>query len=118
MAGDAEATRKLRVSTEIASLEFEDLAASIAAEMMMMCLTGNLVSQGFTRHRDGCEPIPLEQRTNVAVDGSDAQPLDLSLSCGQHLFRREWTIGPEKSFPNRRFLTRVARLCRQVFAPD
>lgn len=50
MAGDAEAARKLRVSAEIASLEFEDLPTSIAAEMMMMRLACNLVSQGFTGH--------------------------------------------------------------------
>ncbi len=50
MTGDAEATRKLRVSAKIASLEFEDLAASIAAEMMMMRFARNLISQGFAGH--------------------------------------------------------------------
>ena len=50
MAGDAEATRKFRVSAEIASLELEDLATSVAAEMMVMRLTRNLISQGFAGH--------------------------------------------------------------------
>ncbi len=50
MTGDAETTRKFWMGAEIASLEFEDLAASIAAKMMMMGLACNLVPQGFAGH--------------------------------------------------------------------
>lgn len=50
MAGYAKAARKLRVGAKITSLEFKDLATAIAAEMMMMGLASNFVSQGFAWH--------------------------------------------------------------------
>lgn len=72
MAGHTEAARQLGVDAEIASLEFEDLATAIAAEMMVMRLAGNLISQGFAGHGDRREPLTLQQRANVPVYRGDA----------------------------------------------
>ncbi len=43
MAGDTEAARKLRESTELASLQLEDLATAVAAEVVMMSLARDLI---------------------------------------------------------------------------
>ena len=72
MASYAEAARQLRMRAEIASLELEDLATAIAAEMMVMRLARNLISQGFSGHRDAREPITLQQRPDVPVYRGDA----------------------------------------------
>lgn len=60
MAGDAEAPREPGVSTELAALELKDLATAVAAEVVMMGFTGDLVAQGFAGHGDGREPVTLQ----------------------------------------------------------
>ncbi len=87
MAGDTEAAWKLGVVTEFAALQLEDLATTIAAEVMMMSLAGNLIAQGFAGHGDCRKPITLQQCADVAIDGGDTQTFDFSLRCGQDLFR-------------------------------
>lgn len=87
MASDTETARKLGVGSEFAALQLEDLATAVAAEVMMMGLAGNLIPQSLTGHGDRREPVAFEQRTDVAIYGGDAETFDLSLRCGQHLFR-------------------------------
>ena len=113
MAGHAKSTRKLGTKTKIAAFQFEDLATAIAAEVMMVRLAGDLVPKRLTGHRDRGEPVVLQQGPDIAVDGSDAQPTDLGLGGAQHLFRRERPVRTLKGFPNRSFLTCIARLSGQ-----
>ena len=61
MAGDTEATRESGVGIELAPLQFEDFAAAIAAEVMMMGLAGDLIPKSFARHGDRREPVTLQQ---------------------------------------------------------
>lgn len=72
MAGDTKTAWKFRVGAEIASLQLENLAAAVAAEVMMMRLAGDLIAQGFAGHGDCCKPVTFQQRTDVAVHGGDA----------------------------------------------
>lgn len=113
MAGHAKAARELGAKTEIAAFQLVDLAAAIAAEVMVMCLAGNLVAERFTGHRDGREPVALQKRPNVPVDSGDAEAADLSLCGGQHLFRREWPVCSLKRFSDRSFLSCITRLSGQ-----
>ena len=117
MAGDTEAARKLGVEGEIASLQLKDLATAVAAEVMVMSLAGDLVTECFAGHGDGRKPVTLQQRTDVAIYGSDTQTLDLGLRCGENFFRGKRPVSPEKSLPDRRFLTCVSRLYGQVASP-
>jgi hypothetical protein len=93
MAGNTEAARKPGLSTEFAPLQFKDFATTVAAEVVMMGLTGDLIPQRFAGHGDRCEPITVQQRTDVAIHSGDTQTLDLSLRCAQYLFRRKRSIG-------------------------
>lgn len=72
MTGHPETARKFRMSAEVTSLQFENFATAIAAEVVMMCLASHLISQSFTRHRDSRKPITLQQRANIAVYRRDA----------------------------------------------
>ena len=60
MASDAEAAREPGVRIEFASLQLIDLAAAVAAEVVMMGLTGNLIPQSFAGHGDRREPVTLQ----------------------------------------------------------
>ena len=60
MAGDAEAAWKPGVRIEFASLQFVDLSAAVAAEVVMMGLAGDLIPQGFAGHGDRREPVTLQ----------------------------------------------------------
>jgi hypothetical protein len=100
MAGDTEAAWQLGVGAELASLELEYFAAAIAAEVMMMGLAGDLIPERFARHGNRCKPIALNQRTDIAIYGSDTQTFDLSLRRVQYLFRRKRTVGLLKCLSN------------------
>jgi len=100
MAGDTEAARKPGVSAELASLEFKHFATAIAAEVMMMSLTGDLIPERFARHGDRCKPIALHQRTDIAIYGGDTQTFDLSLRRVQYLFRRKRAVSLLKCLSN------------------
>lgn len=113
MAGHAKAAWELGAKTEIATFQLVDLAAAVAAEVMVMRLAGNLVTKRFTGHRDGSEPVALQQGPNVPVDGGDAEAADLSLCGGQHLFRRQWPVCSLKCFSDRSFLSCITRLSGQ-----
>lgn len=113
MSGDAKAAREFGTKTEIAAFQLEDLAAAIAAEVVVMRLAGDLVAKRFTRHRNSGEPVALKQGPDVPVDGGDAQAADLSLRGGQYLLRGEWPVRPLKGFPDRSFLTCITRLSGQ-----
>lgn len=79
MAGDVESAGKPRVGVELASLEFEDLPTAVAAEVVMVSLAGDLISQGFAGHGDCCKPVILQQRADVAIYGRNAKTFYLSL---------------------------------------
>lgn len=70
--GHTKSAWKPRVDADIASLELEDLATVVTAEMMMMILARDFVAQGLTGHRDRCEPVTLQQCADVAVYSGDA----------------------------------------------
>lgn len=61
MASGAEAARKSGMGVELTSLEFEDLATTVAAEVMMVGFASDLIAQGLTRHRDRRQPIDFQQ---------------------------------------------------------
>ena len=86
MACHPEAAWKLGVQSEFASLQFEDLATSIATKMMMMGLARHLIPQCLSRHGNRRQPVTFQQCADIAVDRGDAQPFDFGLSRGQHLF--------------------------------
>lgn len=100
MASDVEAARQLGLETHVTALQFEHLAAAVAAKVMMMGFAGHLVAQGLAGHRDRSKPRTFEQRADVAIDGGNAETFDLRLSRREHLIRREWTIGAQKGFPD------------------
>ncbi len=50
MASDTEAAGKLGVGAEFAALQFEDLSTTVAAEVVMMGLAGDLIPQSLTGH--------------------------------------------------------------------
>ena len=79
MAGDAEAARKPGMGVEITYLEFADLAAAVAAEVMVMNFSCDVLAQDFAGHGDGCKPVILQQRADVAIYSGDTQTFDLGL---------------------------------------
>lgn len=100
MAGDVETARELGLETQVTTLELKHLAATVAAEVMMVRFAGDLVAHGLAGHRDGSEPVTLEQRADVAVDGGDAEAFHFRLGRREDLIRRERTIGAEKGLPD------------------
>lgn len=113
MTGHTKAAREFWAKAEIATLELEDFAAGVAAEVMVMRLAGDFITECFTGHGDGREPVVLEQSPDVAVDSGDAEAADLGLRGGQHLLRREWPVGTLKCFSDRSFLPCITRLSGQ-----
>ena len=118
MAGDAEAPWESGVSVELAALQLKDFAAAVAAEVVVMSFSGDLIPQGFARHGNGCKPVILQQRADVAIYGGDTQTFNLGLRRTQYLFRGKWPVCPLKCFADRCFLACVTRLCGQVATPS
>jgi hypothetical protein len=79
MAGDAEAPWEPGVSVEFAALQLKDFATAVAAEVVVMSFSGDLIPQGFAGHGYGCKPVILQQRADVAIHGGDTQTFDLGL---------------------------------------
>ena len=118
MAGYAKATRKIWAKTEITAFQLENLAATVAAEVVVMRFAGDLITKRFTGHGNRSEPVALEQSPNVAVDRGDAQTADFGLCGGQHFLRGKWPVRTLKCFSDRSFLTCVARLSGQCCPPN
>jgi hypothetical protein len=100
VARDVEPSRELRLKTQVTTLELKHLAATVAAEVMMVRFAGHLVAHGLAGHRDRSEPVTLEQRADVAIDGGDAEAFDFRLGGREDLIRRERTISTEKGLPD------------------
>jgi len=60
MASHAKAARQLRAKAQIATFQLKDLAAAVAAEMMVVRLAGDLIPKRFPGHGDGGEPVTLQ----------------------------------------------------------
>lgn len=92
MAGDTEAAWQLGVGAKLTSLELKHFATTIAAEVMMMGLAGDLIPERFARHGDSSKPIALHQRAYIAIYGGDTETFDFSLRRVQYLFRRKRAV--------------------------
>jgi hypothetical protein len=100
VASDVEAAGELGLEAEVAALHLKHLATAIAAEVVVMGFAGDLVAHSLAWHRDGGQPVTLQQRADVAVDGGDAEAFDLRLSGREYLLWRERAIGAEKGLPD------------------
>jgi hypothetical protein len=112
VAGVLEATGELGFGLHLAAFELVDGAADVALEVMMVGFAGDLVAGGVAGDFDGCEPLVLEQATDVAVDGGDAESIDLFLGEGEGFVGRKGAIRLEKGCADGVFLAGVAGLNR------
>jgi len=85
-------------------------AADVALEVVVVGFAGDLVAGGVAGDLDGCEPLVLDQAADVAVDGGDAEGVNLSLGEGEGFVGREGTIRLEEGGADGVFLAGVARL--------
>ena len=81
---------------DAATLEFEDLAAHIAAEVVVVFLPCYLVPLSFARQFDRHKPVLIGQRKNIPVHRRYAQATDLGLRQAKNLLRRQGPVRLEK----------------------
>ena len=104
MTGHPEALGKIGLELNAAAGHLEDLAAFVAAKMMMMFLPRDLVSRGLSRQSNRGQPVLFEQRSNIAVDRRDANAFHQLLRIVERFFRRKRAVRAKKGRPNRIFL--------------
>ncbi len=104
MAGHPEALGKIGLELNAAAGHFENLAAFIAAKMMVVFLPRNLVARGLPRQSDRGQPVLFKQRSNIAINRRDANAFHQLFRIVERLFRRKWAVCAQESRPNRIFL--------------
>jgi len=82
-----EAAGKLRLGLHLAAFEFVDGATVVALEVMVVRFASNLVAGGMAGNVYGLEPVVFDQAANVAVNGGDAEGVDLFLGEGEGFIR-------------------------------
>ena len=87
-----------------------DGAAGVALEVVVVGLAGDLVAGGVAGDVDRGEPVVVDEAADVAVDGGDAERVDLLLGETEGFVWREWTIGFEEGCADGIFLAGVAGL--------
>jgi hypothetical protein len=110
VAGVLEASGKLGLGLHLAAFELMDGAAGVALEVVVVSFAGDLVAGGVAGDLDGCEPLVLDQAADVAVDGGDAEGVDLFLGEDEGFVGREGTIRLDEGCANGVFLAGVAGL--------
>lgn len=104
MARCPEATRQFRPERGDTSLQFKELLASIALEMMVMGFAGYFVPGGVAGNIYRLQPSLVHQRLDVAIDRRLAKSRMMALRALQNFVRRQWPVGFEKGVANRCFL--------------
>jgi len=83
VAGVLEAAGELGAGLHLAAFEFVDGAADVALEVVVVGLAGYFVAGGVAGDVDRGEPVVVDQAADVAVDGGDAEGIDLFLGEGE-----------------------------------
>jgi hypothetical protein len=114
VAGVLEAARELGFGLDRAAFEFVDGSAEVALEVMVMRFAGHFVAGGVAWNLDRGEPFVFDEAADVAVDGCDAERIDLFLRERECLIGRERTVGFDEGGADGVFLAGVAGLdgCR------
>jgi hypothetical protein len=114
VAGVLEAARELGFGLHRAAFEFVDGSADVALEVMVMRFAGHFVAGGVAWDLDRGEPFVFDEAADIAIDGSDAQRIDLFLCEREGLIGRERTVGLKEGGADGVFLAGVAGLdgCR------
>jgi hypothetical protein len=107
VAGRAKSSGQFRPDLGYASLQFVELPALIALEVMMVLLTSDLIARGIARHFDRPEPSFFNQRLNISIHRSDPERRMVTLRFFQGLFRRQRPVGSSECLSNRSFLSCV-----------
>lgn len=110
MPGVLESARELGFGLHLATFQLVDGAAGVALEVVVVGLAGYLVAGGVAGDVDWLEPVVVDQAADVAVDGGDAEGIDLFLGESEGLVGREWAIGFEEGGADGVFLAGVAGL--------
>lgn len=90
-------------------MEFEDLPAGAAMEMVMVFLAGEFVVGDLAGEFDGGEPAFVEQHLNVAIDGGDAESGVFAGGELEDFVGVERAVSGEEGGPDGATLTGVAR---------
>jgi hypothetical protein len=77
------------IDDDRAALDFEDLFAGAAAEVMMVALADEFVAGGFAAEVDGDERAGLDQGVEVAIDDGDAEARHVGLGGSENFLRSE-----------------------------
>jgi hypothetical protein len=107
-----EASGKLGLGLDLTAFELVDGAAAIALEVMVVGLAGDLVAGGVAGDVDGSEPLVLDEAADVAVDGGDAERVDVFLGEGEGFVWGQGPIGFEEGGANGILLPGIAGLNR------
>lgn len=75
-----------------AGMNIEDPIAGAATEMVVMVFASELVAAWLARQLDLVQPAFVEQGSDVAVDGGDAEARDAVLSGGENFTRPNRTV--------------------------
>jgi hypothetical protein len=84
--------------------------AATALEMMMMGLSGNLVTRGIAGHLNRGEPFILDQVGDVSINSCNTQRVRSPLSKGEGLVRGERAIRFKEGCANGFLLSRFSNL--------
>ena len=106
----SKAAGKFGFGLHLAAFELVDGAADVALEVMVVGFAGDLVAGGVAGNFDRREPFVFDEAADVAVDGGDAEGVDLFLGEGEGFVGGERAIGFEEGGADGLFLTGVAGL--------
>ena len=79
VAGTTKAAGQSGSRVDVAAWKFEQFAARVAMKVVMMSPAGGLITRRGAGHIDRDQPAFFEQQMDVAVDGRNAEPIDLLL---------------------------------------
>ena len=108
MTGHLKAFGKIRLELNAAAGHLEDLAALIAAKMMVMFLARNFIASRLPGQSDRGQPVLFHQSADIAIAGCYADPFHQLSGVTQRLFRRKRPIRTEKRRANGIFLPRLS----------
>ena len=86
---ELEACGDRRIDADRATVDFKDLFAGAATEVVMVALADEFVAGGFAAHLDGDEGTGFDQGVEVAIDGGDAEAGDVGAGGVEDFLRAE-----------------------------
>ena len=110
MACHLKAFGKVRLELNAAAGHLEDLAALVAAKMMVMLLARNFVARRLSRQSDRDQPLLFHQSADIAINGCNADAFHQLSGVAQRFFRRKRPIRAQKRRTNGVFLPRLSCL--------